>query len=107
MATKNPQVRARIRAKISGTAARPRLHVMVSNQNVRAQLIDDTTSKSLGGVTTEAKKDLAGKNLTEKAVWEPAFKRLHKTWRRFWIFRVQLAFWLSAFCRIHQHIMLD
>ena len=37
----------RIRAKISGTATRPRLVVNRSNMNVTAQLIDDTTGKTL------------------------------------------------------------
>ncbi|MDR0249099.1 MAG: 50S ribosomal protein L18 [Oscillospiraceae bacterium] len=32
---------ARVRAKISGTAERPRLNVYRSNQNIYAQLIDD------------------------------------------------------------------
>jgi len=38
----------RIRAKISGTASRPRLSIYRSNTNIYAQLIDDTTGKTLG-----------------------------------------------------------
>lgn len=37
----------RIRAKISGESARPRLVVFRSNQHISAQLIDDTTGKTL------------------------------------------------------------
>lgn len=37
----------RIRAKISGTASRPRLSVYRSNANIYAQLIDDVNGKTL------------------------------------------------------------
>lgn len=37
----------RVRAQISGTAARPRLAVFRSNRFVSAQLIDDTVGKTL------------------------------------------------------------
>lgn len=37
----------RIRAKVSGTAARPRLAVFRSNRFVYAQLIDDVAGKTL------------------------------------------------------------
>lgn len=37
----------RIRAKISGTASRPRLCVYRSNTNIYAQLIDDNAAKTL------------------------------------------------------------
>lgn len=38
---------ARVRAKISGTAARPRLAVFRSNRFVSAQLIDDVAGKTI------------------------------------------------------------
>jgi len=41
----------RIRAKISGTASRPRLSIYRSNTNIYAQLIDDTTGKTLGAAS--------------------------------------------------------
>ena len=41
----------RIRAKISGTASRPRLSIYRSNTNIYAQLIDDTTGKTLGSTS--------------------------------------------------------
>ena len=37
----------RIRAKISGNTARPRLVVFRSNMHITAQIIDDTTGKTL------------------------------------------------------------
>ena len=44
--------RYRIRKKISGTSDRPRLAVFRSLKHIQAQLIDDTTGKSLIGVAT-------------------------------------------------------
>ncbi len=42
----------RVRGKVSGTAARPRLCVSRSNSNIYAQVIDDATGKTLLGVST-------------------------------------------------------
>lgn len=58
----------RIRAVVSGTAKRPRLSVHVSNKNVSAQLIDDTSSTTLAYVTTVGQKDAKG-TMTERAEW--------------------------------------
>lgn len=41
------RVHRRIRKKISGTAARPRLSVFRSNKSIYAQLIDDETATTL------------------------------------------------------------
>lgn len=41
----------RIRSKVSGTAARPRLSVFTSNQHIVAQLIDDLSGKTLAYVS--------------------------------------------------------
>lgn len=62
------QRHARVRSVIRGTAKRPRLNVHVSNLNVTAQLIDDTTGKTLAHVTTAGQKTLKG-TMTEKAAW--------------------------------------
>jgi large subunit ribosomal protein L18 len=42
----------RIRKKISGTAARPRLCVFKSLKNMYAQIVDDATGKVITGVST-------------------------------------------------------
>lgn len=49
--------RAAIRAKISGTAERPRLSVYRSLSQIHAQLIDDVSGKTLAAVATA---DLTG-----------------------------------------------
>jgi large subunit ribosomal protein L18 len=58
----------RIRAKVSGTAERPRLSVFISSRHISAQLIDDTTHKTLAAATTIGSKSATG-TLTEKAAW--------------------------------------
>jgi large subunit ribosomal protein L18 len=47
--------RARIRRKISGTSERPRLTVYKSLKHMYAQLVDDTTGKTLVSVGTTSK----------------------------------------------------
>ena len=42
----------RVRAKITGTAERPRLTVTISNKHVSAQLIDDVAKKTIASATT-------------------------------------------------------
>jgi len=46
------RVHTRIRRKVSGTAARPRLAVHFSNKNVYAQLIDDISGKTIASAST-------------------------------------------------------
>ena len=46
------KIRARIRAKISGTAARPRLAVFRSANHIYAQLIDDSAGVTLAAAST-------------------------------------------------------
>ncbi|MDD2487506.1 MAG: 50S ribosomal protein L18 [Candidatus Gracilibacteria bacterium] len=66
----------RIRAKISGSALKPRLAVFRSNSNIYAQLIDDVSGKTLCSASdmklkkgTKVEKALAvGQELAKKAV---------------------------------------
>ncbi|HUA13335.1 MAG TPA: 50S ribosomal protein L18 [Candidatus Sulfotelmatobacter sp.] len=62
------QRKRRIRSKIHGTSARPRLSVNFSLNNVSAQLIDDDASKTLAYATTLGDKTAKG-SLTEKATF--------------------------------------
>lgn len=55
----------RTRAKINGTAARPRLSVHFSNQHITAQVIDDEKKITLAYATTVGSK-ISG-TMTEKA----------------------------------------
>jgi large subunit ribosomal protein L18 len=43
---------ARVRAKLSGTSARPRLNVFRSNKHVYAQLIDDINGVTIASAST-------------------------------------------------------
>jgi large subunit ribosomal protein L18 len=42
--------RRRVRAKVSGTANRPRISVFRSNRGISAQLVDDTAGRTLAAV---------------------------------------------------------
>jgi len=63
------KLRWRVRAKISGTAEKPRLSVFRSNKGIYAQLIDDVAGKTLAAASY-LDKDLAGKagSKTEQSV---------------------------------------
>ena len=65
----------RVRAKISGTADRPRLSVFRSLQTVTVQVIDDVTSKTLVSLSIrhlgkDANNTVAGATLLGKKVGE-------------------------------------
>lgn len=55
----------RVRAKIIGTAERPRLTVFVSNTHISAQLIDDDKQHTLAAATTVGSK--ASGTMAERA----------------------------------------
>src|SRR5580698_8703368 len=69
--------RRRVRAKISGTATRPRISVFRSNRGISAQLIDDASGHTLaavnwfeselGSVSKAERAARAGKLLAERA----------------------------------------
>lgn len=62
----NKQLRKqRVRAKINGTAERPRLTVTISHLHLSAQLIDDVSQHTLAASTTVGRK--ATGTMTEKA----------------------------------------
>jgi large subunit ribosomal protein L18 len=50
---------ARVRKKVRGTAERPRLAVFRSNKHIAAQVIDDTTGRTLAAAST-VESDLRG-----------------------------------------------
>jgi large subunit ribosomal protein L18 len=61
-------IRFGIRAKISGTAQKPRLSVFRSNNEIYAQLIDDIKGQTLAAASSKDKAILAQKvNKTEKS----------------------------------------
>jgi len=59
--------KGRVRAKISGTAARPRLSVSISNMHVSVQLIDDENQRTIAASTTVGTKQTG--TITERAAF--------------------------------------
>ncbi|MDR3141215.1 MAG: 50S ribosomal protein L18 [Tannerellaceae bacterium] len=65
--TRRLKIKKGIRGKISGTPERPRLTVFRSNKQIYAQVIDDTTGKTLAAASSlklgekAPKKELAAK----------------------------------------------
>jgi large subunit ribosomal protein L18 len=55
---KRQKIRYRVRKKISGTSAKPRLSVFRSNADIYAQLIDDIAGKTLAAASSR-EKDIA------------------------------------------------
>ncbi|OUO51835.1 50S ribosomal protein L18 [Parabacteroides sp. An277] len=55
------KIKASVRAKISGTAERPRLTVFRSNKQIYAQVIDDTTGKTLASASSLKMEEKASK----------------------------------------------
>lgn len=64
---KRIRLKKRIRSKIKGTAERPRLSVFRSNKFIYAQVIDDTTGKTLG-TASDLKAKKGSKNERAKQV---------------------------------------
>lgn len=58
---------SRIRAKVFGTAVRPRLSVFRSNRHIHMQLIDDSLGKTLAAATSREVKTAAGEKGTQAA----------------------------------------
>lgn len=55
---KRQKIRYRIRKKVAGTAAKPRLSVFRSNAEIYVQLIDDTTGTTIASASSR-QKDIA------------------------------------------------
>ena len=62
---KRTRIHARIRSRMSGTVARPRLSVFKSAQHIYAQLIDDETGKVLVAVSDMKMKGKKAENAME------------------------------------------
>jgi large subunit ribosomal protein L18 len=60
--------RRRVRAKVQGSAARPRISVFRSNRGISAQLIDDDNGRTLAAVnwSEAAVRDLRGSDQAKK-----------------------------------------
>ncbi|GMV77493.1 MAG: 50S ribosomal protein L18 [Chitinophagaceae bacterium] len=61
---KKQKIKYRIRKKISGTAAKPRLSVYRSNAEIYAQLIDDNAGATLASAAS-TDKDIAAQKVTK------------------------------------------
>lgn len=57
----------RVRARVSGSEARPRLSVYKSNTRLLAQLIDDQSGKTLAAVTSDGEKGATPRERAEAA----------------------------------------
>ena len=62
--TQRHKIRYRIRKKISGSAAKPRLSVFRSNAEIYAQLIDDENGQTLAAASSRDK-DIAAQKVTK------------------------------------------
>lgn len=73
------KIKRRIRKKVSGTSLVPRLSVFRSNKQIYAQVIDDTTGKTLAsagsfsnksaqGIAKIEQAGVVGKEIAEKAI---------------------------------------
>lgn len=62
------QRKHRVRATVSGTTKRPRLSVFISNKHITAQVIDDTSAKTVAYASTVSSKAAKG-TMIERAAW--------------------------------------
>ena len=68
------KIKRSVRSKISGTAERPRLTVFRSNKQIYAQVIDDTTCRTLAGASSLQIEDRAHKKEIAAKVGEQIAK---------------------------------
>ncbi len=69
------QRKKRVRAKVEGVNARPRLSVFRSNKYIYAQLIDDEMGKTLVSASSSQIKEKSAKNNVSEKVGELLAKR--------------------------------
>ena len=62
------KIKRRIRKKISGTSATPRLSVFRSNKQIYAQIIDDSTGKTLVSASSFKNKAAKGTKVEQAAI---------------------------------------
>jgi len=75
---KREQRHARVRSRVSGTAARPRLAVYKSNTRLSAQIIDDVLGTTLVSVSSSTIKAKTSRERIEGAASEIAKKAQEK-----------------------------
>ena len=63
-AQRREKIKFRVRKKISGTGARPRLSVFRSNTDIYVQLIDDDSAKTLASASSKDK-DIVAQKVTK------------------------------------------
>ena len=77
--TRRLRIKRSIRNKISGTAERPRLSVFRSNKAIYAQIIDDTTGKTLVAASSakldDAKANIETSNIVGKEIAAKALEK--------------------------------
>jgi large subunit ribosomal protein L18 len=69
------RIHKRIRRKVSGSAARPRLNVFRSNKSIYAQIIDDTAGHTLAAASSLDKAVTGSKSEQAKAVGQLVAER--------------------------------
>ena len=74
--TKRLKRKNRVRAKISGTTARPRLSVFRSSTHIYVQLIDDESGKTLAASSDLKMKKEWNKTEMAKKVWTEMAKKI-------------------------------
>ena len=66
-ASRRDRIKKGIRKNLAGTSERPRLSVFRSNKGIYAQVIDDTTGKTLASASSLAKEFVASGNKVDQS----------------------------------------
>lgn len=72
------KIKYRVRNKVSGTAARPRMSVFRSNKQIYVQIIDDLSGKTLAAASSLGMTEKLPKKEVAAKVGEMIAKRLRK-----------------------------